>query len=877
MQPQVGNSVSGSLHGVLFQGRDVYGDVHINSGAAAPVELSVAFPERLVEHRVRGRDALLAELRSVEGGVVLCGGGGNGKSTVAHAVAAAGGRTVWWVDASSREQLVAGLVEVAAQAGVPREVLRSPAAAVKDLLWQALDELDEWLLVIDNADEPQLLDGWVRTPRSGTVLVTSRDRRRDSWPRAWTLREVLPISVEDGAAMLCEIAPHAGSWDDSRVLAERLGGLPLALFLAGRYLARTSTALRLPGSTAPRTFADYVGALDREFPVLVRRTAGAEVLARVWERSVALLEARGVVSARSLLHLLSTFAPAPVPVDLLLPDVICAEQELETAVDGLLGFGLVHADRDPDALNVHSFVRELVLPHANSSVSVRDKLLFEVTKMTNPMDWARWRLLLPHCELLAERGAEVAADDAPATAGALFWAGRHAEEAASWAVAERMHSVALEVVERHLPHERDTITIARQRLANVWQETGRLDKAERALRALRADFTNLDTFTTNWHNHAMALIEQGQAAQARAEFSELLPLLVTVYGERSEKVLITRHERARALSATGDLAAAAAEFDAVVDIADAEYGVESSVALYAKHELAAVLLRTGDARRALRLFGEVATGEARTLGPEHPARLTTLFGVAQARWARGEDVEADLRALLETWLRIDPDHPSAISVREALGDLAFARGDLTTALEEVYQVMADSAARLGPTHPDTVSRVEKHGFVLAQSGWIEKAAVEMHGFATALGRGPDQVPAVGRIRHALAKYLIESGQLEAGAVQYKLALDLQMEVLGPHRPDTLQSMVGTWSAVCLRGLAREARDGLTVLLPSLVRLLGPADERTLAARLTLVKAHHDLGERAAALAELSELAAHADKAQDPKISAAVEEWRRELW
>jgi tetratricopeptide (TPR) repeat protein len=531
------------------------------------------------------------------------------------------------------------------------------------------------LLVIDNADEAGLLSGWVRTPRTGIVLVTSRDQRRGSWPRAWILREVLPISADDGAAVLCEIAADAGPLDDARVLAERLGGLPLALFLVGRYLDRTSTALRLPGSTTPRSFAEYVEALDREFPETVWRTASKEVLAGVWERSVALMEAQGVARARSLLHLLSTFAPTPIPVGLLLPGVICAEQELEAAMSDLLGFGLVRVEHGPDALVLHPLVRELVAPQAESMVSVRDTLLFEVAKATNPVDWALWDLLLPHCELLAERGVEMTVDSASATVGALFWAGRHAEESASWEVAERMHSVALEVVGCHLPHERDTIAVLRQRLAKVWQETGRLEEAEYALRDLRADFSDPVMFLAIWHNHAMVLLEQGKFALARAEFTELLPLLAVVYGERDENVLRARHERARTMSAIGDLAEAAAEFEAVVGIAEAEQGPGSPVAVKAKHELAVVLLRIGEAERALSLFTEVADAEAWMFGPEHPDRLITLVGVAQARLARGEDVEADLRALLETWSRIDPDHPSAISVRQQLSGLASARDD----------------------------------------------------------------------------------------------------------------------------------------------------------------------------------------------------------
>lgn len=125
------------------------------------------------------------------------------------------------------------------------------------------------------------------------------------------------------------------------------------------------------------------------------RTASAEVLARAWERSVALMEAQGVVWARSLLHLLSTFAPAPIPVGLLLPGVICAEQELEAAVNGLLGFGLVRVEHNPAALVLHPFVRELVVPQSDSWVPMCDKLLFEVAKATNPVDWALWDLLLP--------------------------------------------------------------------------------------------------------------------------------------------------------------------------------------------------------------------------------------------------------------------------------------------------------------------------------------------------------------------------------------------------------------------------------------------------------------------------------------------------
>jgi hypothetical protein len=194
----------------------------------------------------------------------------------------------------------------------------------------------------------------------------------------------------------------------------------------------------------------------------------------------------------------------------------------------------------------------------------------------------------------------------------------------------------------------------------------------------------------------------------------------------------------------------------------------------------------------------------------------------------------------------------------------------------MYQVVTDSVARLGLAHPETVERVVIRGVLLAQGGWIEAALAEMDGFATALGRDPERVPAVGRFRYVLGARLAKSGQPAAAAIQYRLALELQEKVLGPEHPDTLRSFVGMWTALYLRGMVAEARDVLTVLLPRLVRVLGPADEQTLAARLALVGAHNAHDDRAAALAELGEIASHVEKTHSLEISAVVEAWYHEL-
>lgn len=63
-------------------------------------------------------------------------------------------------------------------------------------MWDHLDASGEpWLLVLDNADTPEVLEagGWLRTGPRGTVLVTTRRATARWWPGCELLHlDVLP-------------------------------------------------------------------------------------------------------------------------------------------------------------------------------------------------------------------------------------------------------------------------------------------------------------------------------------------------------------------------------------------------------------------------------------------------------------------------------------------------------------------------------------------------------------------------------------------------------------------------------------------------------------------------------------------------------------
>src|SRR5262249_51222104 len=174
----------------------------------------------LLPVRVRGRDELLAVLGALAGAPdgrlhVLCGLGGCGKTTVALTVAhtaAASGVRVWWITARDEASLTTDLVDLAATLGATSEEIRQAGVGVRslfDLVWQRLETtLGRWVLVVDNADQPELLaaegtrvadgNGVVRGSAHGLVLVTSRTGSAKVWGGLAALHLVGPLGDEDG-------------------------------------------------------------------------------------------------------------------------------------------------------------------------------------------------------------------------------------------------------------------------------------------------------------------------------------------------------------------------------------------------------------------------------------------------------------------------------------------------------------------------------------------------------------------------------------------------------------------------------------------------------------------------------------------------------
>ncbi|MFK0194902.1 tetratricopeptide repeat protein [Kitasatospora sp. NPDC090308] len=888
-------------------------------------DLSVAVPVDSVEHRVHGRDALLAALEErvahAGGRLVLSGVGGSGKSTVALAVArrVAAERRVWWVDATTPATFVAALREVAVRAGVKRAVAREVwhnHEAARDVLWDALDNVNagRWLLIVDNADDPAMVRDWIRYPVAGnTVLVTSRDHAPGSWWTSTEVHHVGPISEVQGAALLRELAPSAGPEGDAACLARRLGGLPLALLLVGKYLAMTSIDLMLPESEAPRTFAAYQEALDAEFTEAIAALPHDlhAPLAQTWEMSLDLLEMRGMTAARPLFRLISFFASEPLPAVLLRRSVLAAandfaglsSSDLDVAVRGLLGCGLLHRRRfhghgsTLETLVVHPLVREITRtqPAAISATPVYSTLSAALLAMvakgiapTAPANWPLWQLLLPHCVHVASDTMHAAALEHQMRGELATRAAVYAQQSGQWSVAEDQFIHALSAFAITAPADGlRTILTTRHNFAVLKHDQGRFDEAEADLDAVLLAATQAlgpdhETTLTTRHELVRIRLQRGDTEGAHTEFSQLVPQLTAVLGPDHRTTLASRHELARSLRGRGHLVAAYGAFEQLVHDTANALGDTAPATLTARHELADLLLELGKGEQALDEITATLHLERRTLGNNHPSTLVTRHNLSCALLSLElfDEAEAELREIQATWSRITPGgHTSSFRAQSTLAGLLVATGRPAEAEGHFRAASEALAAALGPTHPETVDARLGHAESLRRLDRRTEAQAVLESLSTTvLGfHGPGH-PSLLLLRRHLADVCFELKQDAAAEHQLRLLAEAQSDTLGPGHPETLKTVSHAAAAALRHGQVGPASRELAALVDPLALHFGSDGEDTLSARLNLAYAHLLNGDPAAAERQLTEVVVAYEHGRRPsdELLAFVQDLQRQL-
>lgn len=653
------------------------------------------------------------------------------------------------------------------------------------------------LLVFDNCEDEELLQRWLPTTGGSRVLVTSR---RATWDAALGVRvlalDALPRA--ESIALLAQFRPDLAADDpDLALIAAELGDLPLALYLAGRYLGMYRDDL------APAGYLSEVQAALLEHPSLIGEdqaivpTAHIVHVGQTFAMSYQRLVPTDPVDAlaRRLLARAACFAPdAPLPQVLLEATVEALDaRQVRRALRRLINLGLLERE-GMAALRLHRLVAAFVRRVADDGTAqaAAEQALLDMAESLY-QDGLRMQLLelQPHLRTMTDM-AQLRTDERAARlcsnlAGLL---GLNGDYASARLLYERAQVICEQVLG---PEHPDTLTTMNN-LAGLLEGQGEYAAArslyERTLAIrVRALGPEHPATATSLNNLARLLQSQGDYAAARPLYERALAIREQTLGSQHPDTAQSLNNLAGLLQALGDYAAAQPLYERALAIREQALGPQHTDTAQSLNNLAGLLQTLGDYAVARPLLERALAIRVRALGPDHPDTASSLNNLAALLQAQQEYDSA--RPLYERALAIweqtlGPEHPGMERTLNNLAALLAAQGEYAKAQLLCERTLDICERVLGAGHPDTARALNNLGSLLHVQGKYAAArscleqALEIR--EVALGAGhPDTASALAN----LARSARDAGDMRTARMLYKRALGISERVLGSQHAETI--------------------------------------------------------------------------------------------
>ena len=240
----------------------------------------------------------------------------------------------------------------------------------------------------------------------------------------------------------------------------------------------------------------------------------------------------------------------------------------------------------------------------------------------------------------------------------------------------------------------------------------------------------------------------------------------------------------------------------------------------------------GQYREAEALYRQTRQLTEKVLGPEHPATLASIMGLASSLCQQGKYVEAEAlhrqtRQLTEKVL--GPEHPATLASIMGLASSLCQQGKYVEAEALHRQTRQLKEKVLGPEHPATLASIMGLASSLCQQGkYVEAEA--LHRQTRQLKEkvlGPEHPATLASIM-GLAISLCQQGKYVEAEALHRQTRQLKEKVLGQEHPATLASIMGLAISLCQQGkyVEAEALHRQTRRLKE--KVLGPEHPDTLA-------------------------------------------------
>ena len=393
------------------------------------------------------------------------------------------------------------------------------------------------LLVLDGAEETDHLEQLLAVCGDSAVLVTSR-RRADAPDPVYRL-DLQPLAGREAVSVVQAFGgEQAADVSATSRICERVGNLPLALRLVGRYLA-----------VQKEEASEYLIWLERSpLSALDQGTSQQESVPVLLQRSTNRLSA----TAHQVLRLVGLLALAAFDRALVSQTLELSEDGVRRALGELVNYGLlVHQQSRYEVSHplIHTYAREELVAQDDpaSQRALLERIVRVLDEQFPEVDHPNWEVcerLVPHIQACAAHLELQSTAQAEATA--LFsQAGRYLQDRARYEQAAPLLQRALAIYEQELGANHPATVASLNNLAELYWAQGKYPEAEPLLRralAIREQQlgANHPHTATSLHNLARLYQDQGKYAEAEPLYQRALVIREHELGPNHPKTQIVR-------------------------------------------------------------------------------------------------------------------------------------------------------------------------------------------------------------------------------------------------------------------------------------------------------------------------------------------------
>jgi tetratricopeptide (TPR) repeat protein len=672
--------------------------------------------------------------------------------------------SIFWVSALSMESFEQACVDIAKMLGIPQA--ESGEEDAKELVKRHLSaaRAGKWLLVVDNADDADLVLGigqskgivdYLPQSEEGVVVYTTRTLEVAGELTRSDVIGLGAMNQQDAIAFLTRSLIKKDLLCDSTAttdLLRELTCLPLAIAQAAAYLNKNGISIRDYLRLLQNTEQDIVDLMSKEFRDDTRKGM-ANAVATTWMVSFSQICTRDEIAANLLLFM-SCIEWKAIPRSIL-PSVQ-SEVRMADAIGTLCGYSFLVKRQDNDWYDIHRLVHlatRIWIRQRGDARAVVERGIRHVARIFPSNDHenqAVWRAYLPH-------------------AIRLF------EDEQSWDVEEKS-KLALQI-------------------GRCLRVDGRISEAVRWLEESCKQRAKLDKEDSDrlasQHALAMAYEADGQVKKAVELLEQVVAVREKVLAEDHPNRLASQHELAGAYEADGQVKKAVELLEQVVAVQEKVLAEDHPDRLASQHALAIAYQADGQVKKAVELLEQVVAVREKVLAEDHPSRLASQHALAMAYEADGQVKKAV--ELLEQVVAVEEkvlveDHPDQLASQYALAVAYQADGQVKKAVELLEQVVAVREKVLAEDHPSRLASQHALAVAYRVDGQVKKA-VELLEQVVAVEEKvlAEDHPSRLASQHALARAYQADGQVKKAVELLEQVVAVREKVLAEDHPSRLAS------------------------------------------------------------------------------------------